>query len=62
MNRLDGVLEVVTFLGAVVRLEVVVQGRSLWVDVPHAEARGLERRKPVALAFAPGDCVVVRKG
>ena len=62
VNRLDGVLEVVTFLGAVVRLEVVVQGRSLWVDVPLAAARGLERRKPVALAFAPGDCVVVRKG
>ena len=61
-NRLDGVVEVVTFLGPVVRVEVAVHGRPLWVDVPHAAARGLERRKPVTVAFAPDDCVVLGGG
>jgi len=52
----------VTFLGATVRLEVVVHGRALWADVPHAHARGLERKKSVVLAFAPEDCVVLPAG
>ncbi len=58
-NRLEGVVEVITFLGPVVRVEVAVHGRPLWVDVSHAQARALERKKPVALAFAPDDCVVL---
>ena len=58
-NRLHGVLEVATFLGPFVRLEVTVHGRPLWVDVPHATGVLLERRKPVTLAFAPDDCVVL---
>src|SRR5881296_1879677 len=58
-NRLHGVLEVATFLGPFVRLEVTVHGRPLWVDVPHATGVLLERRKPVTLAFAPDDCVVI---
>ncbi len=61
-NRLDGVVEVVTFLGPVVRVEVAVRGRALWVDVPHATAATLARRKPVTLAFAPADCVVLPAG
>ncbi len=61
-NRLDGVLEVVTFLGPLRRFEVAVHGRPLWVDVPHTEARPFERKKPVTLAFAPEDCVVIRPG
>ncbi len=58
-NRLDGVVEVITFLGPVVRVEVTVHGRPLWVDVSHAQARTLERKKAVMLAFAPDDCVVL---
>ncbi|MGH7307946.1 MAG: ABC transporter ATP-binding protein [Candidatus Rokuibacteriota bacterium] len=58
-NRLDGVVEVITFLGPVVRVEVAVHGRPLWVDVSHVQARTLERKKPVTLAFAPDDCVVL---
>ncbi|HSF06395.1 MAG TPA: ABC transporter ATP-binding protein [Methylomirabilota bacterium] len=58
-NRLEGVVEVITFLGPVVRVEVAVHGRPLWVDVSHAQARALERKKAVALAFAPDDCVVL---
>jgi ABC-type Fe3+/spermidine/putrescine transport system ATPase subunit len=59
-NRLSGVLEVVTFLGPIRRFEVAVHGRPFWVDVPHGEARPLERKKPVTVAFAPEDCVVIR--
>jgi putative spermidine/putrescine transport system ATP-binding protein len=58
-NRLAGVLEVVTFLGPFVRLEVSVHGRSVWVDVPTEQASALERKKPVTLTFAPADCVVL---
>jgi putative spermidine/putrescine transport system ATP-binding protein len=58
-NRLDGVLEVATFLGPVVRLEVNVRGRRVWVDVTRERARGLERRKPVGLTFGPTDASVI---
>jgi len=58
-NRLRGELEVVTFLGPYMRLEVSVHGRSLWVDVPHGGPGVLARKTPVALAFAPADCVVI---
>jgi putative spermidine/putrescine transport system ATP-binding protein len=58
-NRLQGVLEVVTFLGPFVRLEVSVHGRPVWVDVPTERATALERKKPVTLSFAPADCVVL---
>jgi putative spermidine/putrescine transport system ATP-binding protein len=58
-NRLEGVVEVITFLGPVVRLEVSVRGRTLWVDVAHGQARTLGRKKPVTLAFGPDDCVVL---
>jgi len=61
-NRLQGVLEVVTFLGPFVRLEVTVHGRPFWVDVPTERATALERRKPLTLAFAPVDCVVLPEG
>ena len=61
-NRLQGVLEVVTFLGPFVRLEVTVHGRPFWVDVPTERATALERRKPLTLAFAPTDCVVLPEG
>jgi len=59
VNRLSGVVEVLTFLGAVIRLEVSVHGRPLWVDVGHRDARGLERKKPVTLSFNPEDAVVI---
>src|SRR5213596_2710563 len=58
-NRLHGVLEVVTFLGPFVRVELTVHGRPLWADVPHATGAILERKKPVTLAFAPDACVVI---
>ena len=58
-NRLEGVVEVITFLGPVVRVEVTVRGRPLWVDVAHAQARALARKKPVTLVFGPDDCVVL---
>ncbi len=58
-NRLAGVLEVVTFLGPIVRLEVAVHGRPFWVDLPATQAGALERKKPVTLAWAPGDAVVI---
>jgi putative spermidine/putrescine transport system ATP-binding protein len=59
LNRLEGVVEVITFLGPVVRVEVIVRGRPLWVDVGHGQARALARKKPVTLAFGPDDCVVL---
>ena len=59
VNRLEGVLEVLTFLGPIVRVELTVHGRPFWVDVPHAATAGLSRRKPVTLAFDPTDCVVI---
>jgi putative spermidine/putrescine transport system ATP-binding protein len=58
-NRLDGVVDIVTFLGANVRLEVSVQGRPFWVDVPHAQAAGFARKTPIILAWAPEDAVVL---
>jgi putative spermidine/putrescine transport system ATP-binding protein len=58
-NRLHGVVDVVTFLGATVRLEVSVQGRPFWVDVPHAQAGSFTRKTAVALAWAPEDAVVL---
>ena len=60
INRVEGVLEALTFLGPFVRLEVVAHGRSLWVDIPHSQAGALARRKPVTLAFDPSDAVVLR--
>ncbi len=59
-NRLDGVVDVVTFLGATVRLEVTVQGRPFWVDVSHAQAAALPRKTRVALTWQPEDAVVLR--
>ena len=58
-NRLDGVVDVVTFLGAIVRLQVSVQGRPFWVDVPHAQAAALPRKTRVALTWRPEDGVVL---
>jgi putative spermidine/putrescine transport system ATP-binding protein len=59
LNRLHGVLEVVTFLGPFVRLEVSVHQRPFWVDVPTERASTLERKKPIVLTFAASDCVVL---
>jgi putative spermidine/putrescine transport system ATP-binding protein len=61
-NRLDGVVEVTTFLGAIVRAEVAVAGRTFFVDVPHAQASAVARKKRLTLGFRPDDCVVVRAG
>jgi putative spermidine/putrescine transport system ATP-binding protein len=58
-NRLDGVLEVVTFLGPIARLEVTVHGRPFWVDVAPAQARACARKKPLGLAFDADACVVI---
>jgi putative spermidine/putrescine transport system ATP-binding protein len=58
-NRLDGIVDVVTFLGAVVRLQISVQGRPFWVDVPHARAAALPRKTRVALTWRPEDGVVL---
>jgi putative spermidine/putrescine transport system ATP-binding protein len=58
-NQIEGVVEVTTFLGPIVRLEVTVHGRPIWVDLPPAHALGLVRRKPVSLTFAAADCVLI---
>jgi len=58
-NRLDGVVEVATFLGPVVRAEITVAGRVFFVDVPHGLAGAVTRKKRLTLGFAPADCVVV---
>ena len=58
-NRLDGVVEVATFLGPVVRAEITVAGRPFFVDVPHGLAGTVTRKKRLTLGFAPADCVVV---
>src|SRR5262249_52997501 len=58
-NQLDGVVDVITFLGAVVRLQISVQGRPFWVDVPHARAAVLPRKTRVALIWRPEDGVVL---
>jgi len=58
-NRLAGVVEVVTFLGPFMRVEVGVRGRAVWLDVPHAAAAALTRKKPVTVGFSAADCVVL---
>jgi len=58
-NRLDGVVEVVTFLGPFVRVEVAVRGRTVWIDLPQSAAAAAARKKPVTLGFHPADCVVL---
>ena len=58
-NRLAGVVEVVTFLGPFVRVEVGVRGRAMWLDVSHAAAAALARKQPVTVGFSPADCVVL---
>jgi len=58
-NRLTGVVEVVTFLGPFVRIEVGIRGRAMWLDVPHAAAATLTRKQPVTVGFNPADCVVL---
>ncbi|PYN62570.1 MAG: spermidine/putrescine ABC transporter ATP-binding protein [Candidatus Rokuibacteriota bacterium] len=58
-NRVEGVLEVVTFLGPIVRLEVAVRGRPFWVDLPAGRAVSLARKDAVTLVWAPGDAVVI---
>jgi len=58
-NRLAGVVEVVTFLGPFVRVEVGVRGQAIWLDVPHTAAATLTRKKPVTVGFSPADCVVL---
>jgi putative spermidine/putrescine transport system ATP-binding protein len=58
-NRLDGVVEVTTFLGPIIRAEVAVAGRAFFVDVPHAFAAAVARKQRLTLGFAPGDCVVI---
>jgi ABC-type Fe3+/spermidine/putrescine transport system ATPase subunit len=58
-NRLAGQVEVVTFLGATVRLEVSVNGHPVWVDLSAERGGFLERNAAVALAFAPADCIVI---
>ncbi|MBI1848028.1 MAG: ABC transporter ATP-binding protein [Candidatus Rokubacteria bacterium] len=59
LNRLEGIVEVITFLGPIVRLEVAVHGRPVWVDLPHAQSHAVARKKPILLAFAPEDGVVI---
>jgi len=59
-NRVDGVVDVVTFLGATVRLEISVHGRPFWVDLPPAQAAGFPRKTAVALTWAPEDAVVLQ--
>jgi putative spermidine/putrescine transport system ATP-binding protein len=58
-NRLEGVVEVSTFLGPIVRAEVTVAGRAFFVDVPHALAGAVARKQRLTLGFAPADCVVI---
>jgi putative spermidine/putrescine transport system ATP-binding protein len=61
-NRLEGVVLVATFLGAIVRAEIAVAGRTFFVDVPHAQAGAVVRKQHLTVGFAPADCVVVNAG
>jgi putative spermidine/putrescine transport system ATP-binding protein len=61
-NRLDGVVEVATFLGPIVRAEVTVAGRTFFVDVPHARAHAVVRKQRLTVGFVAADCVVVKAG
>jgi putative spermidine/putrescine transport system ATP-binding protein len=58
-NRLEGVVEVATFLGPIVRAELTIAGRPIFVDVPHGLAAAVGRKKRLTVGFAPEDCVVV---
>ena len=58
-NRLEGVVDVATFLGPIVRAEVSIAGHPFFVDVPHALAGAVARKKRLTLGFAAADCVVV---
>ena len=61
-NRLDGTVDVPTFLGPVVRLEVSVDGRPFWIDIPQAQAATVDRKTRVTLAWSPADAVVIAAG
>ena len=61
-NRLHGTVDVPTFLGPVVRLEVSVDGRPFWIDIPQAQAAIVDRKTRVTLAWSPADAVVIAAG
>ncbi len=58
-SRLTGQVEVITFLGATVRLEVSVSGHAVWVDLPTDHTGPLKRKAKVVLTFTPADCIVI---
>ncbi|MEX2146504.1 MAG: ABC transporter permease subunit [Candidatus Rokuibacteriota bacterium] len=61
-NRLHGTVDVPTFLGPVVRLEVGVDGQPFWIDIPQAQAALVDRKTRVTLAWSPADAVVIAAG
>jgi putative spermidine/putrescine transport system ATP-binding protein len=61
-NRVRGTVDVPTFLGPVVRLEVSVDGRPFWIDIPQAQAATVDRKTRVTLAWSPADAVVIAAG
>ena len=61
-NRVHGTVDVPTFLGPVVRLEVSVDGRPFWIDIPQAQAATVDRKTRVTLAWSPADAVVIAVG
>ena len=61
-NRVHGTVDVPTFLGPVVRVEVSVDGRPFWIDIPQAQAATVDRKMRVTLAWSPADAVVIAAG
>ena len=59
-NALQGTIEDVSFLGAVVRIKVRLAGATLWIDTFNNPAARLpERGTPTSIAFAPEDVQVL---
>ncbi|MCC7165741.1 MAG: ABC transporter ATP-binding protein [Anaerolineae bacterium] len=59
-NLLEGVVQTMTFLGAITRIEVLVQGERVLADVSAEERVHLAHKQQVWLSFAPDACQVMQ--
>jgi putative spermidine/putrescine transport system ATP-binding protein len=59
-NSLQGTIEDVSFLGAIVRIKVRLTGATLWIDTFNNPATRLpDRGAPTTVSFAPEDVQVL---
>jgi putative spermidine/putrescine transport system ATP-binding protein len=59
VNILEGTIKTITFLGAVIRISVDVQGERVVVDAPASQEFTFAHSQKVWLSFSPGACQVM---